>query len=806
MRISYNWLKNYIDLDITAEEAAEVLTDIGLEVEDIEEITGKGGGMAGLTVGLVLEAEKHPDADKLKITKVDVGNGEPLQIVCGAPNVAAGQKVVVATVGSTLYPLAGEKFQIKKAKIRGVESFGMICAEDEIGVGESHDGIIVLPENTTIGTAVKDLYNVQSDYIIEIGLTANRSDATGHIGVARDLAAALTIRKNKTYSVKYPELKPIDNSTESEVCVTVESKELCPRYSGILLKNIQVKPSPEWLQNYLTHVGLRPINNVVDITNFILLEYGQPLHAFDAAKIKGNKIIVKTVAENTPFVTLDGTERKLAATDLMICNENEPMCIAGVMVGLHSGVSETTTEIFLESATFNPVSVRKTANRLNLRTDSAQRFEKGTDPNFTTIALERAVGLLQELAGATVASRLVDFYPETLAPYAVYLPYKKLDTLIGFSIERNTVKQILQSLEIKIVSENNEGLQLEVPLFKADVQRDVDVIEEVLRIYGYNQIPFPEQFKSSLAHKPAIDKEAWKERIANYLASNGFNEMLNNSLVNNKYAEYGIDFSNSVKLLKSSNAELDVMRTTLLVSGLETIAYNHNRRNTDLKLFELGRSYHTKENGFEESEHLAIYVTGNLAAENWKSKQAVSDIYFLKGIVFNILKQCGIEKYEVTEATSSELNYGLQISAEKKVLATLGSVSAAILKKFDIDGEVWYADIAWENLLASLNNKTLKFREISKYPWVRRDLALLLDKTVNFEQVEKIANREIKKVLKSVNLFDIYEDKKLGDNKKSYAISFIFEDAEKTLKDEDVDKWMSKLIEQFKSELSAEIR
>ncbi len=762
--------------------------------------------MIGLKVGLVLDAEKHPDADKLKITKVDIANGEPLQIVCGAPNVTAGQKVVVATVGSTLYPVSGEKFQIKKAKIRGVESFGMICAEDEIGVGESHDGIIVLPENTAVGADVKDLYNVQSDYIFEIGLTANRSDATGHIGVARDLAAALTVRKNKPYKLKYPELKNIDTTAESEISVTVDNAELCPRYSGILLKNIQVKPSPEWLQSYLNNVGLRPINNVVDITNFILLEYGQPLHAFDAVKIKGKKIIVKTVADNTPFLTLDNIERKLSVTDLIICNESEPMCIAGVMGGLHSGISETTTEIFLESACFNPISVRKTANRLNLRTDSAQRFEKGVDPNFTTVALQRVVGLLQEIAGAAVASRIVDFYPEKLQPYKVQLIYKKIDTLIGFSIDRNTVKQILANLEIKVVSETNEALQLEVPLFKADVQRDVDVIEEILRIYGYNKIPFPEQFKSSLAYKPTIDKEAWKERIANYLASNGFNEMLNNSLVNNKYAEYGFDFSNAVKLLKSSNAELDVMRTTLLVSGLETIAYNHNRRNTDLKLFESGRSYHTKEDGFEETEHLAIYVTGNLAPENWKSKTALSDIYFLKGIVLNILKQFGIERYEVAEVASNELNYGLQISAEKKVLGVFGSVSSAILKKFDIEGEVWYADLLWENLLASVNNKTLKFKEISKYPWVRRDLALLLDKSVKFEQIEKIAQREIKKVLKSVNLFDIYEDKKLGDNKKSYAVSFIFEDVEKTLKDEDVDKWMTKLIEQFKSELSAEIR
>jgi len=808
MKISYNWLKNYIDLDIAPDALSEVLTDIGLEVEGVDEIRGAGGGMAGLKVGLVKEAVKHPDADKLSVTKVDIGTGEDLQIVCGAPNVATGQKVVVATVGSTLFPVGGESFQIKKAKIRGVESMGMICAEDEIGVGESHDGIIVLPENVVIGSDVKDYYKVQPDYVFEIGLTANRSDATGHIGVARDVAAALSVRNNKNYELKYPAVSEITATANHAVKVVVESKELCPRYSGIVLQNITVKPSPEWLQTHLKNIGLRPINNVVDITNFILMEYGQPLHAFDADKIKGNTVVVKTLPDNTPFITLDGIERKLSANDLMICNETEPMCIAGVFGGLHSGVTNATKSIFLESACFNPVSVRKTANRFNLRTDSAQRFEKGTDPNFTIIALKRAVAFLLEIAGGEVASNIIDIYPETIQPYSVYLPYKKLDTLTGVIINRDTVKLILKKLEIVITEETQDGLYLSVPLFKADVQRDVDVIEEILRIYGYNQVPFPEQFKTSLAYKPEIDKQQWKDKTASLLTGSGFLEILTNSITNSKYLEpvYGVDAANAVRLLKSSNAELDLMRANMLFSGLESVAYNHNRRNVDLKFFEFGKTYHQSDSVLSETEHLSLFVSGNETAEHWKQKPVKTDIFYLKGIVENILSAFGTHKYETENISNSDLEFGLKISAGKTELVTLGSVRPKLLKQFDIDEKVVFADFFWENMLKQLSRNKVKFTDIPKFPWMRRDLALLLDRQVQFSDVEKIAYREIKKVLKSVNLFDIYEDKRLGDNKKSYAVGFVFEDEQKTLKDEEVDKWMQRLMEVYKTELKAEIR
>jgi phenylalanyl-tRNA synthetase beta chain len=839
MKISYNQLKHYIDLDINPQELAEVLTDIGLEVEGLEEIKGVGGGMDGLKIGLVISAEKHPDADKLKVTKVDIAAGEELQIVCGAPNVAAGQKVIVATVGSTLHPVKGEPFQIKKAKIRGVESHGMICAEDEIGIGESHDGIIVLPDDAAIGTDAKAHYNIQPDSIFDIALTANRADATGHIGVARDIAAALSIRKQKNYELKYPALTPIASLGKNPIKVMVENAELCPRYSGIVLQNITVQPSPDWLQTFLINVGLRPINNVVDITNFVLLEYGQPLHAFDAAKIKGDTVVVKTLNEGTPFVTLDGVERKLSASDLMICNAEEPMCIAGVFGGLHSGVTDNTKSIFLESACFNPVAVRKTAHRYNLRTDAAQRFEKGTDINVTVAALQRAVSLLLQYAGGEIASDIADVYPVKQDNYAVSLSYKKLDTLTGTAIERTVVQQILKKLEIGITEENESGLQLSVPLFKTDVQRDVDVIEEILRIYGYNQIPFPDNFKTSLAYQPEINREQWKEKVSEMLVGKGYFEILTNSISNNKYAApaYGMDYANAVRLLKSANSDLDTMRPNMLVTGLESVAYNHNRRNFDLKFFEFGKTYKTphphplsKGEGRTEpqtdknkanpkvlsfgedlgevleTEHLALFTSGNITSEHWRNKDQKADFFFLKGIVENVLALFGIRKYETEEIPASGLEYGLQISAGKTPLVSFGSVSKKTLKQFDIEEKVFYADFLWQNLLQQLSGNKPKFSEIPKFPWVRRDLALLLDRQVPFADVEKIAFREVKKVLKSVNLFDIYEDKRLGDNKKSYAVSFIFEDEQKTLKDEEVDKWMQQLMEKYKTELKAEIR
>jgi phenylalanyl-tRNA synthetase beta chain len=586
---------------------------------------------------------------------------------------------------------------------------------------------------------------------------------------------------------------------------------LCPRYSGILLDNITVQPSPQWLQTYLKNVGLRPVNNVVDITNFVLLEYGQPLHAFDADKIEGNQISVTTVAEGTLFVTLDEVNRTLSAEDLMICDAVKPICIAGVMGGLHTGVTPQTRRVFLESACFNPLSVRKTAQRHNLRTDAAQRFEKGADIHITTIALQRAVSLLLEHAGARIASDIIDIYPVPYHPYRVHLSYKKLDALAGVSIDKKVVKQILKKLEINITHESEEGLTLSVPLFKTDVQQDVDVIEEILRIYGYNRIPVPHHFKTSLASHSGINREQWKQKVSDILAGMGFYEILTNSIVHNKYATH---YHQSVKLIKSANADLNIMRPSMLITGLETVAYNHNRRNFDLKFFEFGKTYHLSyhsqqpinKNIITETEHLFLITTGNIIAQHWHTREEKADFFYLKGVVENILNLFGIAHYEAEKITGPEYTYGLKIIADQKEIATIGCVDKKMLRQYDIEHPVYYADCHWNNLLSQLNNKQLKFKDISRYPWVRRDLALLIDRRVSFREIEKIAFREIKKVLKSVNLFDIYEDKRLGNNKKSYAVSFIFEDEEKTLKDEEVDQWMKQLMEVYKNELNAEIR
>lgn len=810
MKISYNWLKEYIKLEWSPEQIAEVLTDIGLEVEGMEVFNGPGNGLEGVIIGEIKELQKHPNADKLNVTKTDIGTGELQQIVCGAPNAVAGQKVVVATVGATLYPMEGGEFDIKKAKIRGEESYGMICAEDELGLGESHDGIIVLPADAPVGQSYAEYLGIKQDTIFEIGLTPNRADATGHIGVARDLQAALSLRMEKPVHYHLPEIKELDLKKENPISLKVENTEACPRYSGIYLTGLQVGESPDWLKQRLLSVGLRPINNVVDITNFILQEFGQPLHAFDAAKIAGKQVIVKTLPQDTKFTTLDEQERKLSDHDLMICNAEEGMCIAGVFGGVKSGVTESTTDVFLESAYFDSVWIRKTAGRHNLRTDAAQRYEKGTDPNVTITALKRAVNLLQELAGAQVASGILDEYPNPVAPFKVDIKYANVNTLIGCDIPKEQVKQILQDLEIVITGETAEGLSLEVPPFKVDVQREADVIEEVLRIYGINNVPFPENMHFSVAKHQYPDKERVTERIADGLTAAGYYEIMTNSIVDAGYVErfQPEDKDRIVRLMNSLNHDLNAMRSSMLYSGLEAIRYNVNRRNLDLKLFEFGHSYAVDAEGkFAEPEHLALYLTGKADAENWRNTPvANADFYALKGQVDNVLAQLGITGYEEVYAESKQLSFGLQYNKGEKVLVSLGAVADNILKYFDLKQPVYVALFNWNLVMKLLGRNKTGYTAVSKFPGIRRDLALLINEDVSYGAIEKIAREEVKRILKSVNLFDTYEDPKLGAGKKSYAVSFVFEDDKKTLTDKDIEKVMDKLLKRYRDELQAEIR
>lgn len=813
MKISYNWLKEYLDTDLKPQELSELLTDIGLEVEDLTEYKGPGNGLQGLVIGHVQKTEKHPDADKLKLTWVDVGTGEVQQIVCGAANVAEGQKVIVALPGTTLYPAKGESFTIKKAKIRGVESNGMICAEDEIGLGTSHEGIMVLPDSVQVGTKVRDYFELKDDFIFEIGLTPNRTDAFSHIGVARDLRAAINVRFNKNLSLNYPKTdKALFNKTEKPIEVIVEDAKLCPRYSGILLKNVQVAESPNWLKEKLRSVGQRPINNIVDITNFILQEFGQPLHAFDADAIKGNKVIVKTLPEKSKFKTLDETERELSSNDLMICNAEEGMCIAGVFGGLHSGVTNATRNIFLESAHFNSIAIRKTANRHGLRTDAAMRFEKGTDPNITVIALQRAVQLILQVAGGEVASAIVDVYPQPVPHHEVNLRYAQLDKLIGFQIDGDIIHDILEQLGIEVKSETQEALQLSVPPFKVDVQREADVIEEILRIYGVNRIPLPDSIRTSISHRTDVDLfEAFKNSISDYLSSIGFREMINNSLSREKYYKWDEYKTKLVRLQKSENSDLGIMRTEMLFSALEVVEYNINRNNKDLKFFEIGKTYEkNKDNNYKETRFLSIAVTGMKHPENWiqKSRNSV-DIHFLISIVDNILTKFGVT---VDPNNSSQIERPYLLHApfpywvDQTPVAHFGEVSLDSLIDFDIKQKVFFADIYLDNVFNIAKKQTIQFKEIPRFPGVRRDLALLIKDEISFAAIEKIAAEEGRKLLKAVNLFDVYKDDKLGAGVKSYAVSYLFEDAEKTLTDKDVEKLMQKLMTRYREELQAEIR
>lgn len=820
MNISYNWLKEYVNFDLTPDEVAAALTSIGLETGDVEEVQSIKGGLEGLVIGEVLTCEPHPNSDHMHITTVNLGQGDPVQIVCGAANVAAGQKVVVATLGTKLYD-GDECFTIKKSKLRGVESNGMICAEDEIGIGTSHEGIIVLPEDVVPGTLAKDYYNIKSDYVLEVDITPNRSDACSHYGVARDLYAWL-IQNGRQATLKRPSVDAfkVDNH-DMNIDIVIENTEACPRYAGVAIKNVTVKESPEWLQNKLRLIGVRPINNIVDITNYILHAYGQPMHCFDADKIKGGKIVVKTCPEGTKFVTLDEVERKLSDRDLMICNAEEPMCIAGVFGGLDSGTTETTKDVFLESAYFHPTWVRKTARRHGLSTDSSFRFERGIDPNGTIYALKEAALLVKELAGGEIASEIKDNYPAPIADFPVELSYEYTNALIGKVIPAETIKSIVTSLEMKITGETPEGLSLLVPAYRVDVQRPCDVVEDILRIYGYNNVEIPTSVKSSLSVKGDVDKSVKLQNlVSEQLVGCGFNEIMNNSLTAATYYE-GLETykpENLVQLMNPLSNDLNVMRATLLFGGLESIQHNANRKNADLKFFEFGNCYHfnaEKKNpekvlaAYSEELHLGLWITGKRVSNSWAHPDENTSVYELKAYVLNIFRRLGVNFGGLVFGNLTDDIYSVAISVHTrggKLLATFGMLHKKIQKAFDIDNEVYYADLNWKELMKAIKNNTVAYKEISKFPAVKRDLALLIDKKVQFAEIEKIAYETDKKLLKSVELFDVYEGKNLEAGKKSYAVSFMLQDENATLNDKQIDKVMQKLIANLQNKLDAKLR
>ena len=820
MNISYNWLKDYLDFDLQPDEVAAALTSIGLETGGVEEVQTIKGGLEGLVIGEVLTCEEHPNSDHLHITTVNVGGAEPLQIVCGAPNVAAGQKVVVAVNGTKLYD-GDECFTIKRSKIRGVKSNGMICAEDEIGIGTDHAGIIVLPADAVVGTPAKEYYNVKSDYVLEVDITPNRVDATSHFGVARDLAAYLK-QNGKPANLKRPSVDAfkIDDEVPA-IEVVVENKEACLRYSGITIKNVTVKESPEWLQNRLKVIGLRPINNVVDITNYILHGVGQPLHSFDADKIKGNKVVVRSATEGAKFVTLDGVERTLTDRDLMICNVEEPMCIAGVFGGLDSGVTEQTKNVFLESATFHPTWIRKTARRFGLNTDASFRYERGLDPNQTVEVMKRAALLIQEVAGGTITGAIQDIYPVPVAPYRVELTYDKVNTLIGKVIPVETVKSILESLEMKIVSETAEGLVIDVPVYRIDVQRDVDVIEDILRIYGYNNVEFSDNVKSNLSYQTPTDRSyKLQNLISEQLCGCGFNEILNNSLTRSAYYDNLSTYpvSHCVMLMNPLSADLNCMRQTLLFGGLESVEHNAKRKNGNIRFFEFGNCYdynidHKKEDEtlaeFSEDYRLGLWVSGSRVDNNWAHPNEKSSVYELKAYVENILVRLGVNLQKVIFGNLANDIYsaGLSITTSSgRQLGTMGIVSPKICKELDIETDVYYAELSWTLLMKEIKKSKVTFSEISKFPAVKRDLALLLEKNVQFAEIEKIATESERKLLKDVALFDVYEGKNLPAGKKSYAVSFYLQDEGKTLNDKQIDAIMKKIQTNLEQKLGAQLR
>ena len=808
MKISYNWLQQFLQTDWEPTKTGELLTDLGLEVEGIETKESIKGSLKGIVVGEVLTCIQHPNADRLKVTTVDLGNAEPVQIVCGAPNVAVGQKVPVATIGTILYDEKGEGFKIKKGKIRGEESHGMICAEDELGLGSSHDGIMILDANLVTGTSAAEVFNIETDYVFEIGLTPNRADAMSHFGVARDLRAGL-MQQDINLELISPSVSNfhVDERT-LRVDIDIENKELAPRYCGITITDVEVKDSPEWIQNRLKAIGLTPKNNIVDITNYVLHELGQPLHAFDTRKIKGNKVVVKTLAEGTKFTTLDEVERTLSAEDIMICDaESNPLCIAGVFGGIDSGVTKNTTSIFLESAYFNPVSVRKTAKRHALNTDASFRFERGIDVNFAEYALKRAALLIEEYAGGKMSSDVLDFYPEKIEDFQVFLSYENANRLIGQEIPRETIKKILASLEIKISSETEGGLGLTIPSYRADVQREADIIEEILRVYGYNNIEFSHKLNTSISFDS--NKETKIENIvANQLTSLGFNETMANSLTKTDYINLSENLSeeHNVDMLNPLSSDLKVMRQSLLFSGLESVVYNINRKNNSLKFYEFGKTYHKYEDKYQEDKHLTLFVTGNRTKESWKVASQNSDFFYLKGIVTSLLTRLGIEKVKTTPTKSDVFSEGITLSLGRIKLVEFGVLKRSILKEFGIKQEVLFADFNWENVLKLVGNKQMKVSDLPKFQAVKRDLALLLDSKVEFKDVYNLAFQSEKNLLKEVDLFDVYEGDKLPEGKKSYAVSFLLQDETKTLEDKQIDKIMQKLQQTFEKNLEAVLR
>ncbi len=817
MKISYNWLKDYLDIDIDPHKLSVILTGIGLEVEAMEEWESVKGGLKGVIIGEVLTCKKHPDADKLSVTTVNIGGPEPLHIVCGAPNVAAGQKVPVATVGTVVFK-GDESLEIKKSKIRGELSEGMICAEDELGLGTLHEGIMVLDKDAVPGTPASEYFRITRDTIFEIGLTPNRIDSGSQYGVARDLAAYLNINEGiAKKAVKPPveEFKPDNNNNPYEVII--ENKVDCPRYTGITISGVKVGESPEWLRNKLKAIGLNPINNIVDITNFVQHEIGQPLHAFDADMIEGKKVIIRNLPDNSKFVTLDGTERSLSSRDLMICNTREGMCIAGVFGGIKSGVTESTKNIFLESAYFNPVAIRKTARRHGLNTDASFRFERGADPEITTWALKRAILLIKEIAGGKISSDIVDIYPEKVSRRQVRVTYPNIDRLIGKKIDPQIIKKILGLLDIGIISENDDELMLEIPAYRVDVQCEADVIEELLRIYGYNNIEIDNHVNSTLYHPEKPDKEKIVNIISDMLAANGFSEIMCNSLNPALFYENGdFDREQLVMLANPLSSDLNAMRQSLLFGGLSSVAWNINRQNPDLRLYEFGNCYFCKKSGkpvpsvndYTEKKSLDIFISGKAGHQRWNNKPEATSFFNIKSTTEMILTRLGLDPENLPKGESVRKYFAESVtwSFRNKLIAEAGRISKEYLAKFDILQNVWYAHLEWDLLLTAIRDHKVSYSELPKYPWVRRDLALLIDKSVKFEQIRDIAFRTEKHILKSVDLFDVYESDSLGDNKKSYAVSFILRDDLKTLTDKNIEKTMNTLVNAFGKELNAKIR
>ena len=821
MNISYNWLKKYIDFNLTPEELAAALTSLGLETGTIEKVETIKGGLSGLVVGEVLTCVEHPDSDHLHITTVDLGDGAATQIVCGAPNVAAGQHVIVATVGTKLYD-GDKEFTIKKSKIRGVESNGMICAEDEIGVGTSHDGIIELPLDVKPGTPARDYYNVTDDYVLEVDLTPNRIDAASHYGVARDLAAWLNANRNESASLHKSDVAAYKSDRpDGAITVSVENAEACPRYSGVTIRNVKVQESPQWLKDMLTAIGQRPINNIVDITNYILLGLGQPLHCFDLAKVKGEKVIVKTVAEGTKFVTLDGVERTLTERDLMICNTEEPMCIAGVFGGLDSGVTESTTDIFLESAYFHPTWIRKSARRFGLNTDASFRFERGIDPNATVDNLKAAALMIKELAGGEICGEIVDIKAKEFPKFPVTLEYSYADTLIGKQLGKDTIKNILKSLEIEIVSEAENALELLVPTYRVDVQRPCDVVEDILRVYGYNNVEFDDTVHSSLSYKGETDtKNDLQNLISEQLTACGFNEIMNNSLTAASYYSELTTFpeAHCVHLLNPLSSDLNAIRQTLLFGGLESIAHNVNRRSGNLKMYEFGNVYHFNPEAdsserilaaFSEHTSLGIWITGDNHSGNWAEQARKSTIFDLKAVVEQIFARLGIGVKELVMEQTSDDIFAAALTINNrggKHIGEVGIVKKAILKKADVEQDVFFAELNWDALVKMTLKKKVTFTDLPKTQPVKRDLALLRDKAVTMADIEKVVNSSERKLLRGVSLFDVYEGKNLEAGKKSYAISIILQDDEKTLQDKQIDAVMNKIIAALEKQVGAKLR